>query len=191
MFYAKSTGGFYDESIHGHRRIRMIDPEFVWPQIEVENPHFDPESSVDGPTIFIDDPEVIPPVVEIDNPACKIPADATDESLWDYTYAELLAGQTEGKRIVSDDYGCPILADQEPLTPAELAAQVRSERDRLLQSTAWLVERHQEQLIAGIDSALCDADYRAILAYRQALRDLPAQAGFPDAVTWPMAPELP
>ena len=64
------------------------------------------------------------------------------------------------------------LAQQE----AALAAQVRAERDRLLVASDWT-----QVADAPVDQA-------AWATYRQALRDITAQAGFPSDVTWPVAP---
>lgn len=52
---------------------------------------------------------------------------------------------------------------------------VRSQRDSLLQQSDVY--------------ALADRITDEWTAYRQALRDLPAQAGFPASVTWPTKPE--
>ena len=60
-----------------------------------------------------------------------------------------------------------------PITPEE----VRVERKRLLAASDW--------------TQLTDApvDQAAWAVYRQALRDVPQQAGFPDNVVWPVKPE--
>ena len=61
-------------------------------------------------------------------------------------------------------------------------AMVRSKRDMLLKEV---------DLIAGnaLRWAALDADTQAAwAAYRQALLDVPAQAGFPHNVTWPEVP---
>lgn len=63
--------------------------------------------------------------------------------------------------------------------PALLAAQARLHRSYLLSSCDWT------QL--G-DRALTAAKLAEWRAYRQALRDVPSQPGFPDAVTWPAPP---
>ena len=52
------------------------------------------------------------------------------------------------------------------------AEEVRQERDQLLQQTDWM---------ANSDVTMSD-DWRT---YRQALRDVPTQEGFPNDVTWP------
>ncbi len=56
-----------------------------------------------------------------------------------------------------------------------LAEDVRLERDRLLRESDW--------------ASLPDVPAsEAWLAYRQALRDVPQQSGFPDDVDWPTPP---
>jgi len=55
------------------------------------------------------------------------------------------------------------------------AIQVRSQRDKLLESSDKM--------------ALADRITDEWRTYRQALRDLPAQEGFPTNVTWPDKPE--
>ena len=75
-----------------------------------------------------------------------------------------------------------------PLTDAEVAEGeagqrarqaeiVRSERDRLLAASDWT-----QVADAPVNQA-------AWAAYRQALRDLPQQDGFPRDVIWPTTPE--
>lgn len=61
------------------------------------------------------------------------------------------------------------------------AAQVRSERDQLLSESDWT------QMPDAINAG---ADQDAWAIYRQALRDLTGQPGFPWDVTWPEAPVL-
>tara|TARA_R100000900_G_scaffold115019_1_gene89897 strand:- start:233 stop:484 length:252 start_codon:yes stop_codon:yes gene_type:complete len=55
------------------------------------------------------------------------------------------------------------------------AVQVREERDALLASTDWM---------ANSDVTLAD-NWKT---YRKALRDVPAQSGFPNSITWPTKP---
>lgn len=81
-------------------------------------------------------------------------------------YQAYLAWVAEGN--VADPVPAP--------TTAELAAQVRAERDRLLTGSDWT-----QVADAPVDKA-------AWAAYRQALRDIPQQDGFPGSVTWPSAP---
>ena len=55
------------------------------------------------------------------------------------------------------------------------ADEARALRDSLLAATDWT---------ANSDVTMSDE----MRTYRQALRDVPAQAGFPDDVTWPVKP---
>jgi len=56
------------------------------------------------------------------------------------------------------------------------AAEIRTERDAKLTASDW--------------TQVADApvDQKAWAAYRQALRDLPSQEGFPNEVAWPTEP---
>ena len=55
------------------------------------------------------------------------------------------------------------------------AVDVRQERNVLLKDSDW---------VSGSDITMSD-EWRT---YRQALRDVPAQSGFPNSVTWPTKP---
>ena len=59
------------------------------------------------------------------------------------------------------------------------SAQERFDRDALLLETDWVVIKALE------NSESVDAD---MTSYRQALRDVPSQSGFPDAIVWPTKP---
>ena len=69
------------------------------------------------------------------------------------------------------------------LTDAEydtvLAASARQKRDRLIAATDYLVTP---------DYPISDDRLAKIKIYRQALRDIPEQAGFPRTITWPDKP---
>ena len=55
------------------------------------------------------------------------------------------------------------------------AAEVRQERDELIAKSDWM---------ACSDVTMSD-EWKT---YRQALRDVPSQEGFPESVTWPTQP---
>jgi hypothetical protein len=65
-----------------------------------------------------------------------------------------------------------------PPSDEELAIQIRARRDSLLAGTDWT------QL-----PDVPEATRSAWAEYRQALRDVPQQSGFPKSVTWPTPPE--
>ncbi len=58
---------------------------------------------------------------------------------------------------------------------ADKAESVRFERDQKLKDTDWM----------GMSDVTMSADWAT---YRQALRDVPAQSGFPNSITWPDEP---
>lgn len=63
----------------------------------------------------------------------------TDKKRW-----ELIAGQSEGKLIVADENGRPILQDPPPLTPEQEQKRINSEARAYLAGTDWYVIRQQE-----------------------------------------------
>lgn len=73
-------------------------------------------------------------------------------------------------------------------TVEQVAAAIRAERDGKIAESNWLVERHHEQLSAGIATSITDEAYHALLAYRQDLRDVPEQSTFPQSIIWPEFP---
>lgn len=70
----------------------------------------------------------------------------------------------------------------------EKAAEVRAERDRRIEAIRWRIERYQTQEEAGLETTETAEHYKAILLYVQALRDVPEQSGFPEAIEWPEEP---
>jgi len=71
------------------------------------------------------------------------------------------------------------------LTPEQKAEEVRAKRDDLIEDIMWRVERYQTQTELGVTTTDTESQYRAVLAYIEALRQVPEQAGFPDTVEWP------
>ena len=70
-----------------------------------------------------------------------------------------------------------IAADRVPLQ----ASAVRAQRDKLLAATDWAVLP---------DSPLDESSKTSLKTYRQALRDVPQQEGFPNNISWPNMPEI-
>lgn len=66
-------------------------------------------------------------------------------------------------------------------TPEELAKELRFKRDKLLKDT-------DKYLIS--DYPISPEDIEAVKAYRQALRDITEQSGFPKNVQWPVEPQF-
>ena len=81
------------------------------------------------------------------------------------------------------------LAGYAPEKPTEQkASEARAERDRRIDAIRWRIERYQTQAAAGLETTDTAEQYKAILIYVQALRDIPAQAGVPGAIEWPEEP---
>lgn len=79
-------------------------------------------------------------------------------------------------------------------TDAQLAEVVRLQRDSKLSDCDWVVIQYQDQqaMVAAkiaVTPKFTDAQYAEVLQYRQYLRDVPTQTGFPTDVSWPVAPE--
>lgn len=182
------NGGFYHPQIHGARRIDIVDPAWVRPLISVElqpGQGYDTGAEVVENTTEevmtlenVPDWSVLPDMIEIDNQACLIPVDAIEITAEEH--AALLDGQSAGKRIVAGADGRPELADPPVPSVEDLAAVARSQRDYLLSTCDWVVIKAQETGAAVPE---------AWAAYRQALRDITEQTGFPENIDWPEAPQ--
>ena len=68
---------------------------------------------------------------------------------------------------------------EDEMTDEELAARVRMRRDSLISRTDFYVQPDYPSDPEGLE---------AVKAYRQALRDIPEQSGFPRNVQWPSLP---
>jgi len=99
--------------------------------------------------------------------------DAKGNWVWGWAIRDMFLDYTDEAGVLHTK------AEQEAAYQAGLdykAAQgVRSQRDKLIADTDWM---------ALSDSTLTPA----WAEYRQALRDVTSQAGFPDAVDWPVKP---
>jgi len=84
--------------------------------------------------------------------------------------------------LIGSDYAAYVAPTAEEIT-AELAASVKGQRDGLLASDVDPIAGNALRW-----AALTDAQRTAWGNYRTALLDLPAQAGFPNTVTWPTKP---
>ena len=108
-----------------------------------------------------------------------MPADAVGIS--NDTYRGLMKAQAEGMVIVADANGYPQAVERGPGTLEEQEASARYVRNRKLAESDWTQG-------ADVQAAMDDATKKAWADYRQALRDVPKQPGFPTDITWPTAP---
>ena len=100
--------------------------------------------------------------------------DANGNWVWAWTENDMFQEYTDDEGVTHS------IADQQAAYDAEntakLSAYERAKRDDLLKETDHF----------GLsDVTMTDA----MTAYRQALRDVPQQAGFPQTITWPTKPE--
>ncbi|MGH8816440.1 MAG: phage tail assembly chaperone, partial [Achromobacter pestifer] len=114
----------------------------------------------------------------------NIPVDALEIS--PERHLELLEALSSGQTIKLDEDGHLVTADA-TLTEAQQLASMRLLRDSRLDATDWMIVRHRDETDIGRATTLAVDQFTALLAYRQALRDLPEQDGFP----YVMAPPPP
>ena len=103
-------------------------------------------------------------------------------------YADLAVYCNRNGKVIEDkgDY-LEAVNPPEP-TDEQKASEARAERDRRIDAIRWRIERYQTQEAAGLETTDTAEQYKAILIYVQALRDVPEQAGFPEAIEWPEEP---
>ena len=81
----------------------------------------------------------------------------------------------ERGEIQVSDYVPTVIPDE------VLAFDIRDKRNALLSATDYLLQP---------DYPISDTDREAVKAYRQALRDITKQEGFPENVVWPDKPSF-
>ena len=84
----------------------------------------------------------------------------------------------QGLTSITDEEAASISAVNNAPTPEQVAKQTRDQRNSLLSSADIQINILED---AG-------KDVSAWRTYRQALRDVPAQKGFPSKVKWPTVP---
>lgn len=145
-YFAKSTLGFYDDNIFGARQISVIDPSWVRPTIEIDDPEFN-GSIMDGapiPQVTILDPNAEAPYTFIDNPNCRLPSDAV--AITDDEWRAALDGQANGKVITAGDDGKPLLVDY-----------VMTALDRIIELQSSISQRMRDEM--ALDSQAIDPRY--------------------------------
>lgn len=100
-------------------------------------------------------------------------ADGSKIKLWPYNKQKYAVGQT----VAMKQY--KIVEIPAPTTE-EVAAQVRAQRDAMIARTDFMMMP---------DYPISEEDKTLVEAYRQALRDIPEQEGFPSNVQWPVVPQ--
>lgn len=98
-----------------------------------------------------------------------------------------LQGLIEAGEVIVEAYVPPPKPTKKELT-AQAEAAGRARRDAELAETDFVVNRHRDQEEMGIETTLSDEEYRGWLQYRQSLRDITEQEGWPLSVVWPAEP---
>lgn len=100
----------------------------------------------------------------------------------------------EAAPLISGDAAVQVWRVLEKFTDAEKAAYIADRDARRLEEKTWEMRSTRASLLLSsdwtqlADSPLTTEQKSAWAAYRQALRDVPSQAGFPWTVTWPEQP---
>ena len=94
-------------------------------------------------------------------------------------FSDVTMGWSESNEEIAkrEAYNGEVTVEDIPMT----AEEARAKRDKLLADTDWT-----QVLDAPIDATTREA-YRV---YRQALRDIPEQEGFPSTIIWPKLPSV-
>ncbi|HDO1383572.1 TPA: hypothetical protein P2R06_001852 [Aeromonas veronii] len=74
------------------------------------------------------------------------------------------------------DWGQVITAEQQTENRKQGA---RADRDVILSSSMWVVERHRGQVDLEGETSITNQQYKELLLYHQALRDWPNQSSWP------------
>ena len=100
-----------------------------------------------------------------------------------YSYDEYILAMTDRdglEKIVQDNL--PVWLAYAKVAETDNQAQaMRDKRDKLLAGTDWTQTD---------DAPLSSEDKESVRKYRQALRDITAQSGFPQEIKWPEKPQV-
>ena len=100
-----------------------------------------------------------------------------------YNYDEylLVMPDRDGLEKIVQDNTATWLAYAKQQEAEKQAQVIRDKRDKLLSDTDWTQTD---------DAPLTDADRESMRQYRQALRDITSQSGFPQEIKWPDKPTV-
>jgi hypothetical protein len=129
-----------------------------------------------------------------DNPQTSFPKTPSDELLakWNVYFVQSAERPTvdytknvaEGTPVNQDGWKqvwvvTDATAEETSQRTEDQASNARSERDQKLVESDWVVIKSMETSVPELD---------AWKAYRQALRNVPQQSGFPWVIEWPVSP---
>ena len=99
--------------------------------------------------------------------------DGSRIKLWPYNKDTFKVGATVSVRRYQ-------IVENPPKSTEQLAMEVRAARNAKISKTDYLMMS---------DYPISEEDKALVETYRQALRDIPEQEGFPSEVQWPVAPQ--
>lgn len=105
--------------------------------------------------------------------------DAQAQTLLEYNGFVFIEPTEDGVTVTPNTEAWDGWKAEQPDPAVALAAEVRTQRDALLTACDWTQMP---------DSPLDEETKAAWATYRQELRDVPQQEGFPETVTWPEEP---
>lgn len=110
--------------------------------------------------------------------------DATKEPKWGGSSWSLVKSRAE---IKSEADAAQAATDAAALAAA-MPTIFRQQRDAKIVAVEWMRSRHLDQIAMGSSTTLTNNQYRGLLVYIQALRDLPSHTPDPANPTWPNKP---
>ena len=107
--------------------------------------------------------------------------DDKGDTIYNYDEYLLIVTDRDGlEKIVQDNMEVWLAYAKQQETDNQAQA-VRDKRDKLLADTDWTQTD---------DAPLSSEDKESVRKYRQALRDITAQSGFPQKIVWPEKPQV-
>ena len=105
---------------------------------------------------------------------------AVRQAIWKHEYKIFGEFDAEALGVAIEEYE-PEVAKPVDLTDEEVAERMRLKRDKLLEASDYYMM---------VDYPSTDDGMVAVKAYRQTLRDITKQEGFPNEIEWPKLPTV-
>ncbi|MBV4492564.1 phage tail assembly chaperone [Pseudomonas oryzicola] len=115
-----------------------------------------------------------------------MPSDVCEVSVEEYT--ALLAAPEQGRVVMPDENGRPVISEAPVPTEKQLSAAERSWRDETLLKLCKVRDRHRDEQELFRQTTLAPEFFVELLIFIQQLRDWPQSNGFPDMNQRPLAP---
>lgn len=105
---------------------------------------------------------------------------AVRQAIWKHEYKIFGELNAEALGVTIEEYEPEVIKPVD-LTDEEVAERMRLKRDKLLEASDYYMM---------VDYPSTDDGVVAVKAYRQALRDITKQEGFPNEIEWPALPTV-